>query len=106
MFQQLGDKCIEYAFPVAVGGAIWFGVNYFELAERITKVDVTRYYSDVQHDFPVSRRAQSCVIENAAPTLINIGKFDAALYTASFKNISAPYFKKLAEAEQDRKSVV
>ncbi len=99
MFQALFDKFADWLLPFFIGLMIWFGFHYFVLTPRIIKVDQRVTFDMFHQDKNLPQSIQSCVRNKIVPTTLDHARLEAALFTASMKNIAAPYRKKMDEIE-------
>ena len=99
MFQALFDKFADWLLPFFIGLMIWFGLHYFVLTPRIIKVDQQVTYMNFNQNNNLPKVIQSCIKSNISPTTLDHARMEAALFTATMKNIAAPYKNKLSEIE-------
>lgn len=99
MFQVLIEKMADWLFPFVLGLGVWYGLHYVVLTPRILNVDLTAQYQDyhTQHNLP--RSVGECVRDNMAYALLQHGRLEAALMTATLNHINQPYADKRLIAE-------
>ena len=97
MFQALIDKFSDWLFPIFLGVAVWYGVHYAVLAPRIIKVDQVKGYA---YDETLPANVNECLQGNIADSILEIGRLETALYTATFRHVVLPFQTKAIEAEQ------
>lgn len=99
MYQALLDRFADVLFPVLAGFAVWFGVHYFFLTERIMKVEMPLTYEVIEQNAQhIPSEVHTCLKSNYADAMMAVGSLEAALYTASLKHINQPFRKKSVEA--------
>lgn len=99
MFQALFDKFADLLLPLFMGLLIWYGFHYFVLTPRIIKVEQQASYKTFHQDKNLPQTIESCIQSNIVPTTLNHARLEAALFTASMKNIEVPYRTKLNEVK-------
>lgn len=100
MLQTITDKFAESAVPILTGLGIWYGAHYAVLTPRIMKVDLPSAYGQESQSIPIPRLALNCVSNNIVERTLEHSRLQAALYTASFRHISAPFHEKQAVVEE------
>ena len=94
MYQALLDRFSDVLFPALCAVLLWFGVHYFCLAERILKVEMPIAYETMAtQTLSLPDAVHSCLKDNIAGAMLEVGRFDAAVYTASLRHISRPFYK-------------
>lgn len=99
MYQTLIEKFADVLIPIACGLAVWLGVHYFILTPRIVKVEMPRAYDAMMVQLPaLPRSVHHCLRTGYAGALMEVGRLEAALFTATLKHVSQPFRKKSLEA--------
>lgn len=103
MYQVIIEKTADWLFPLLMGLGVWFGVHYSTLTPRVLMVDTPTEYSDFHLINELPERVGKCIQENMASAILNTGRLEAALYTATFKHFDQQYKEKqrIAEASLD-----
>lgn len=99
MFQALFDKFADWLLPFFIGLAVWYGFHYFVLTPRIIQVDQKELYAVAHIKNTLPGEVQACIRRKIVPATLDHARIEAAFYTASIKNITAPYRNKLSEIE-------
>jgi hypothetical protein len=99
MYQTLIDKFADVLLPIICGVAVWLGVHYFVLTPRIIKVEMPLAYDAMAIQLPaLPASVHHCLRSHYAGAVMKVGRFEAALFTASLKHIARPFNKKSLEA--------
>ncbi len=101
MYQSLIEKTSECLIPVMFAGATWFGVHYSVLTPRIVMADLPKQYAEFDANESLPEEIRNCFLDNLVPETLTIGRFDAAIYTASFKYVAQPYVQSLKTVEDN-----
>lgn len=103
MYQVVIEKTADWLFPVMMGLGVWFGVHYSTITPRVLMLDIPAEYSDFHLINELPESVGKCIQKNMALAILNIGRLEAALYTATFKHFDQQYKEKrlIAEASLD-----
>ncbi|MAH06350.1 MAG: hypothetical protein CL561_12410 [Alphaproteobacteria bacterium] len=96
MLNILLEKCADWLLPVLGGCLVWYGAHYFVLTPRIINVDVKN--ANI-YDNSLPPAVNACLRSHLADQLINDGLMEAAIYTATIKNVAEPFQKAISRAQ-------
>lgn len=97
MYQSIIEKASDALLPMALAVGIWGGVHYAELTPRILKVDLPIHYQNFDSDLPLPVATRDCFLDQVVGETIATTRFEATLYTASFKHIGKPFQEAMRE---------
>lgn len=95
MLNVLLEKCADWLLPIIGGCLVWYGVHYFVLTPRIITIDSSRYYV---YDSSLPNQVNNCLRNRLGKQVLQTGLMEAALYTATMKQVADPYQDVLANA--------
>jgi hypothetical protein len=97
------EKTADWLFPVMMGVGVWYGLHYSTLTPRVLMLDIPSEYNNFHHSNELPESVGKCIQENMASAILNAGRLEAALYTATFKHFDQHYKEKkiIAEANLD-----
>ncbi|MDM3871785.1 hypothetical protein QSV34_10525 [Porticoccus sp. W117] len=105
MYQSFFEKTSEYLVPAAIALVLWGAIHYAVFTPRILMADLPVQYQGFDAKDPLPEDVRACFLDNLVPETLSVGRFDAAIYTASFQYVAQPYLKSLktVEANLDQK---
>lgn len=95
MLNVLLEKCADWLLPIIGGCLVWYAAHYFILTPRIITVDSEHWYV---YDSSLPRNVNNCLRDRLSKQILQTGLMEAALYTATMKQVAEPYLGVLANA--------
>lgn len=99
MYQAIFEKFSDILLPVIFGVLVWCGFHYFVMTPRIMRVESHAMYEVIKKDIqPFPEQIERCYAPLYGESLMNLGRWEATLYTASLSHVSLPLQKKSIDA--------
>jgi len=99
MYQSIIEKASDALLPMAIAVGVWGAVHYAELTPRILKADLPIHYQNFDSELPLPAVTRNCFLDQVVGESIATARFEAMLYTASFKHVGKPFQEAMRELE-------